>query len=259
VSLHGWGSTSPRSFRRRDQGGFRALGDLRTWAFLAFMVLMGCSGERREVDEYIRRLECGMSVETARDLARQHGLDALTATELGQYQTGRSRHTVMIGVSAGRVEWVQARVDGPLKRVESTPVRNLCTGEVQVFVTVDAPPPFIGASVHLDGRLVATFRASAVTIRTTPGKHALRIEKAGLRPFVKTLVVTDETGVVRLTIEEQDLQVSPFPGFPSDSSSAAGSGHRAFRTHRTSPASAPCRPASARAPNLPRRRHPLPP
>lgn len=186
---------------------------LRQHAFLIgfglLLLLSGCRWE--EADRFAGDLRCGMSPDEVRALAERYGTESFRpAEEPDGYVTHvlNEKSTFFeLYFSRSGLETVRQGTHRGLTRGEYSPRLNLCTGEQtrSVEVTLRAPQPWAGATVHVDGKEVATLSPQAYrTILVPNGRHEIRIHKNGYKDVVIPVIYEIEATKEEITIPKPE-------------------------------------------------------
>lgn len=160
--------------------------------FAAFVIANitagGCQGAK--LRSYMEQLECGMTLQEVRRIA-EVPIKEVVEHRLGDYRASFGRNALWLGFVDGRLRSATAQTITGLTSARLSPKRDLCTGELIYFVSVEWIAEFRQPDVYLDGELIAEEAASGIVFEVGQGEHVIRLETPGIVPVEKRLVLDE--------------------------------------------------------------------
>jgi len=165
----------------------------------------GCEGNQRH--SYMEQLECGMTLEQVRGIAKVQ-IKAVGEHRLGDYRASFGRNAVWLDFADGRLRSVTAQTISGLTSARLSPKKDLCTGKLTYFVSVEWVAELQQPSLYLDGELAAEKATSGLVLEVSAGEHVIRLEKPGIVP-VERRIVLDEDSFGDQWIDIEDFERLP--------------------------------------------------
>jgi hypothetical protein len=155
------------------------------------LVLLASSCGNREgewVEQYVSYLRCGMSVTEAQTLGRQIRATS-SKQDLGTHRVDGKWAYLWLTFREGQLVYViSGKADG-LTSVRLSPKRNLCSGGLTFFLSIEWVVPLQGADVFLDGEVIEENASSGLILEISSGEHELRVGKRRIRTHYQALAV----------------------------------------------------------------------
>jgi hypothetical protein len=174
----------------------------------------GC--ERSEPDSYLGQLECGMTLEQVRRISEVQ-IKAVDKHRLGDYRANFGRNAVWLDFADGHLRSATAQtITGPTS-ARLSPKKDLCTGKLTYFVSVEWVAELQEPDVYLDGELAAEKATSGLVLEVSEGAHVIRLERAGIVPVERRIVLDEDSfGDQWIDIEdfERDHSAEPLAERP---------------------------------------------
>lgn len=165
----------------------------------------GCESGRMQ--SFLEGLTCGMSLEEVKEL-QDIEVVKVDHERLGDYRVNFGRNAVWMVFDVGRLTSVTSqRITAPSSS-RLSPTKDLCTGRLTYYVSLEWITALESPDVYLDGQLVAENAQSGLVLEVSEGTHTIRLEKAGVVPIVKTIVL-DESSFGDQWIDFETFQSSP--------------------------------------------------
>jgi hypothetical protein len=156
----------------------------------AGLSLQGC--ESSQVRSYMSQLRCGMSLQQVQALSR-FKVKPVGQHRLGGYRANIGRGAVWMEFGDGRLTTVTAQTISGLTSARLSPKKDLCTGQLTFFVSLEWPADLQGTDVYLDGQLAAENAKSGLVLEVREGEHVIRLERQGRAPIVKALALDESS------------------------------------------------------------------
>ncbi|HWM94595.1 MAG TPA: PEGA domain-containing protein [Thermoanaerobaculia bacterium] len=179
------------------------------------LLLLSCNGPRQDVrwaEDFVSRLECGMSLAQVQGLTDSPVQPTNTQARLGGYWVDSKWADVWLDLRDGRlVSVTSGRIDG-LTHVRLSPKKDLCTGALTFFVSLAWVERLQGADVYLDGKKIEGNASSGLIFEVSSGDHELRVVKEGYEPVVKRLHLdAEDQGRQDILIASTDVRPTSRP------------------------------------------------
>lgn len=145
-----------------------------------------------QVRSYMDRLKCGMSLRQIEELSKFE-IKPVGQHRLGGYRASIGRNAIWMEFSEGRLTSVTVQTISGLTSARLSPKRDLCTGQLTFFVSLEWPAELQDSNVYLDDRLVAENAKSGLVLEVRGGKHVIRLEKPGVASTIRTLALDESS------------------------------------------------------------------
>lgn len=149
----------------------------------------GCEGAQPH--SYIEQLECGMTLQEVKGSAVE--IEAVGEHRLGEYRANLGRNAVWLDFTDGSLRSATAQTITGLTSARLSPKKDLCTGELTYFVSLEWIAELQQPDVYLDGELVAEKAASGLVLEVSEGEHVIRLESPGILPVERRIVLDDSS------------------------------------------------------------------
>jgi hypothetical protein len=168
---------------------------------IASVTAGGC--QSAQLRSFMEQLECGMTLQEVRRIADVQ-IEDVGEHRLGDHRASFGRNAVWLDFVNGRLRVATAQTITGLTSARLSPQRDLCTGELTYFLSVEWLAELRQPDVYLDGELVAEKAASGIVLEVGPGAHVIRLEAPGHEPVEKRLLL-DESSFGDQWIDFKDL------------------------------------------------------
>jgi hypothetical protein len=155
-----------------------------SWFWLVLALSCGSSDQGQIL---FRRLRCGMSIPEIEKATGHQVKGTESQQRLGSHKIHTDRSEVWLEFSEGGLVSVTEGRKSGFTSLRLSPKRNLCTGGLTFYISLEWEYPLQGSDVLLDGSLVESNAASGLIFEAASGKHRLEIVKKGYRPVVRDL------------------------------------------------------------------------
>lgn len=178
---------------------------------LGIATINGC--DDAQLRSYVERLECGMTLQEVESIFDVE-IRAVGDHRLGEYRASFGRDAVWMEFTDDRLRSATTQMITGLSSARLSPKKNLCTGELTYFVSLEWIAELQEADVFLNGQLVAEKASSGLVLEVNEGEHLIRLEKSGIAP-VEWKLVLDEDSFGDQWIDFEDFERLPGETGPS--------------------------------------------
>ncbi len=120
-------------------------------------------------------------------------IEAVGEHRLGEYRANLGRNAVWLDFTDGSLRSATAQTITGLTSARLSPKKDLCTGELTYFVSLEWIAELQQPDVYLDGELVAEKAASGLVLEVSEGEHVIRLESPGILPVERRIVLDDSS------------------------------------------------------------------
>jgi hypothetical protein len=174
---------------------------------LASAAARGCQGA--QIRLYMTQLKCGMTIQEVKAVSKVQ-IKAVGGHRLGEHRANFGRDAVWLDFVDGRLRSATAQTLTGLTSARLSPKKDLCTGKLTYFVSVEWIAELQEPNVYLDGKLVAEKAVSGLVLDMGEGDHVIRLERPGIVPLERRLAL-DEGSFGDQWIVFKDFERLPRP------------------------------------------------
>ncbi|MEM1205740.1 MAG: hypothetical protein AAGN66_21095 [Acidobacteriota bacterium] len=172
------------------------------------VALQGC--KTSQLRSYVDQIECGMTLQEVRSISKVEIKAVKGDHHLGDHRANFGRDAVWMEFADGRLTSATTQTITGLTSSRLSPKKNLCSGELSYFVSLEWAAEIREPDLYLDGKLVARKAVSGLVVELGEGQHVVRLEAPGIMPVEKRLVL-DETSFGDQWVDFVDFERSPDP------------------------------------------------
>lgn len=179
-------SQSPGDFQFRHRADFLKV--MKAIALGLVLFVHACEAHEQErFEDLVRQLECGMSIMEVENVAGRRVETTNSKPDLGTHLLrGKSSSAWLTFRDDHLQSVITGRIDG-LTSVRLSPKKNICTGELVFFLSIEWVETLQGSDIFWDGEVVEKGASSGLILEVSSGNHELRIVTEGYEPIVKQI------------------------------------------------------------------------
>jgi len=185
---------------------------MRSSEFSLWLLALSC-GLPAQDNALLQHLRCGMSIAEVQMLTDRPLRRTETQQRLGAYKIHTSRSDMWLDFREGHLVAVtEGRMSG-LTSLRLSPKKNLCTGNLTFFISLEWEVPLQGSDVFLDGSKIQKGASSGLIFEVSAGEHKLEVIKENYEPVVRYLHLgRADAGRQDILIRSAELHPKRFSG-----------------------------------------------